>query len=159
MERTNGRRREDAIHLGLWTEFQSQNLSTCGFPRVRFFFFLSDIKQLTHITVNGAEKRLRLRRGDCKGRCDFVLVQTRNRGGLLSAGIWGRMPGVDWPLPLAFLSFLKKNVYWFLKFILNWRITALQYCVGFCHTTTWIRHKHTCLPPEPLPIPYPIPAL
>lgn len=25
----------------------------------------------------------------------------------------------------------------------NCRITALQYCVGFCHTTVWIRHKYT----------------
>ena len=28
-------------------------------------------------------------------------------------------------------------------FIFNWRIIALQYCVGFCHTTTWISHKYT----------------
>ena len=26
-------------------------------------------------------------------------------------------------------------------FFLNWRITALQCCVGFCHTTTQINHK------------------
>ena len=25
-------------------------------------------------------------------------------------------------------------------FIFNWRIVALQYCVGFCHTSTWISH-------------------
>ena len=28
----------------------------------------------------------------------------------------------------------------FLKFIFNWRIIALQYCVGFCHILTWISH-------------------
>ena len=28
---------------------------------------------------------------------------------------------------------------------MNRRITALQYCVGFCHTTTRIRHKYTCV--------------
>ena len=27
-------------------------------------------------------------------------------------------------------------LYWFLPFILNWRIIALQYCVGFCHIST-----------------------
>ena len=27
-------------------------------------------------------------------------------------------------------------------FFSNWRIIALQYCVGFCHTSTWISHKH-----------------
>ena len=38
-------------------------------------------------------------------------------------------------------SFLLKK-----KFIFNWRIIALQYCVGFCHTTTWISRKHTRIP-------------
>ena len=27
-------------------------------------------------------------------------------------------------------------------FFFNWRIIALQYCVGFCHTSTWISHRH-----------------
>ena len=27
-------------------------------------------------------------------------------------------------------------------FILNWRIIALQYCVGLCHTSTWISHRY-----------------
>ena len=26
---------------------------------------------------------------------------------------------------------------------MNWRIIALQYCVGFCYTTTRISHRHT----------------
>ena len=42
-------------------------------------------------------------------------------------------------------------------FIFNWRIIALQYCDGFCHTSTWIGRRHTyvsCLlslpsPPHP----------
>ena len=29
----------------------------------------------------------------------------------------------------------------FLKF--SWRIIVLRYCVGFCHTSTWINHRYT----------------
>ena len=33
----------------------------------------------------------------------------------------------------------------------NWRLIALQYCSGFCHTLTWISHGCTCVPhPEAL---------
>ena len=32
-------------------------------------------------------------------------------------------------------------VNFFFKFIFNWRIIALQYCVGCCHILTWISHK------------------
>ena len=28
-------------------------------------------------------------------------------------------------------------------FIFYWKIIALQYCVGFCHKSTWISHKYT----------------
>ena len=31
-------------------------------------------------------------------------------------------------------------------FIFNWRIIALQYCVGFCHISTWISHRYTYVP-------------
>ena len=34
-----------------------------------------------------------------------------------------------------------------LKLILNWRIISLQYCVGVCHTATWISPKYTYVPP------------
>ena len=29
----------------------------------------------------------------------------------------------------------------------NWRIIALQCCVGLCHTTMWISHKYTHIAP------------
>ena len=50
------------------------------------------------------------------------------------------------------VSFLKS------VFIFSWRIIALQ-CVGFCQTSTWIRHRCIYvpslfkLPPDSLPIP------
>ena len=31
-------------------------------------------------------------------------------------------------------------------YIFNWRVIALQYCVGFCHTSTWINHGYTGVP-------------
>ena len=34
----------------------------------------------------------------------------------------------------------------FFKFIFNWRIIVLQYCVGFCHTSVWISHRYTHVP-------------
>ena len=35
----------------------------------------------------------------------------------------------------------------FLKFIyFNWKIITLQYCIGFCHTVTWINHRYICIP-------------
>ena len=51
----------------------------------------------------------------------------------------------------------------YIFFIFNWRIIiALQYYVGFCHTTVWLSHKYTymCpLPLEPPCHPCPIPPL
>ena len=46
-------------------------------------------------------------------------------------------------------------------FFLNWRIIALQYCVGFYLTSTWISHRFTYVPSHlniP-PISHPIPPL
>ena len=34
-------------------------------------------------------------------------------------------------------------VFFFNSFIFNWRIIALQYWFGFCHTSTWISHRCT----------------
>ena len=31
----------------------------------------------------------------------------------------------------------------FFRLIFNWGIIALQYCVGLCHTSTWISHRYT----------------
>ena len=40
-------------------------------------------------------------------------------------------------------------------FIINWRIIALQYCVGFCHTSTWISSDMS--PPSWTSLPFPTP--
>ena len=37
-------------------------------------------------------------------------------------------------------------IYLLKLFIFNWRITALQYCVGFCHASAWISHRDTYVP-------------
>ena len=44
-------------------------------------------------------------------------------------------------------------------FFLNWRIIALECCVGFSHTTVWISHKYTYISSLLVfpPIPYSIP--
>ena len=39
----------------------------------------------------------------------------------------------------------------------NWKIITLQYCGGFCHTSTWINHGCTCIPPSWTPHPPPSP--
>ena len=54
------------------------------------------------------------------------------------------------------LVLLLNKISSFLEFIFNWRIIALQYCTGFCHTSTCISHRYRhvsfllSLPPTPL---------
>ena len=38
------------------------------------------------------------------------------------------------------------RAFFFNLFIFDGRIIALQYCVGFCHSSTWIRRRCTCVP-------------
>ena len=40
----------------------------------------------------------------------------------------------------------------FLKFIFNWRLVLLQYCVGFCHITWISQYVHTHTHTSPLPL-------
>ena len=44
-------------------------------------------------------------------------------------------------LNLGFFFFFS----WY-TFFLNWSIITIQYCAGFCHTSTWISHRYTYAP-------------
>ena len=50
------------------------------------------------------------------------------------------------------LLFLNKFIYF------NWRLITLQYCGSFCHTSTWISHDCTCVPPSWTLFPPPFPS-
>ena len=61
----------------------------------------------------------------------------------------------------VYIFFKIKKYCFFNLFIFNWRMTALQCCVVFCHTTMRIRQGYTCgpsvlklpqLPPHPTPL-------
>ena len=80
-------------------------------------------------------------------------------------------PSSTWPVvslssPLC-KSPMRLSVSFFLfclnLFIFNWRIIALQYCVGFCHISTWISHRDTIgirmSPPSWNYLPSPAPTL
>ena len=48
-----------------------------------------------------------------------------------------------WTGPLAFsvcMCMLRVIIY---LFIFDWKISYLQHSIGFCHTSTWISHRHT----------------
>ena len=48
------------------------------------------------------------------------------------------------------------SIFWF---TFNWRVIALQYCVGLCRTSAWISHRCTYVlsPLKPPPTSHPIP--
>ena len=52
----------------------------------------------------------------------------------------GKILKEDFVLGLYFCFFL------FVCFIFNWRIVALQHCVGFCQISSWISHRYTYVP-------------
>ena len=59
---------------------------------------------------------------------------------------------------MVFLFLFLFFCFLFSKLIFNWRIIALQYCVGFSKTSTWISHRYAqisfllSLPPHPTPL-------
>ena len=71
---------------------------------------------------------------------------------------WTEEPGGSWSMGLQTVNMTEQlthdinfQVYYdafflFKKIIFNRRIIALQYCVLFCHTSTWISHRYTHVP-------------
>ena len=57
---------------------------------------------------------------------------------------YSQTPGIrgslfsPWHLSTQHLCF-----FFFLIIYFNWRLITLQYCSGFCHTSTWISLRHT----------------
>ena len=53
----------------------------------------------------------------------------------------------------------RQILFFLINLFFNWRIIALQNCVGFCQASPWISHRYTCvssllnLPPTSHPIP------
>ena len=39
----------------------------------------------------------------------------------------------------------------------NWKIITFQYGDSFCHISSWISHRYTCVPPSWTPLPPPSP--
>lgn len=62
-------------------------------------------------------------------------------------GILAQSQTNSWLLQNNMIAFLH-----FLKFIVNWKIIAVQCCTGFCYTITWISHKYMYVP-SPLELP------
>ena len=54
------------------------------------------------------------------------------------------IPIAEWGLEPVSLLILFPPVFFFLIFYC--KMFALQYCAGFCHTSTWISHRYTYVP-------------
>ena len=52
-------------------------------------------------------------------------------------------PGWCLDLGLSNLQNYEREISFFFFFNFNWRLITLQYCGGFCHTSTWISHGCT----------------
>ena len=51
----------------------------------------------------------------------------------------GKIPGEGNGYPLQYSFISPKLIYFYLK------ANCLKYCVGLCHTSTWVSHSYTCL--------------
>ena len=77
------------------------------------------------------------------------------------SSVRAELPNSGSQLSICELSCLIKQFSFLKKFIFNWRIGTLQYYDGFCHTSTQISHRYTCVLPSwtPSHLPsHPIPS-
>ena len=58
------------------------------------------------------------------------------------------------PTPCFYLFFSLFYCFLFFIFFFNWRIIALQYCVGLCHPSAWISHRYAYVPSPVNPLPH-----
>ena len=70
----------------------------------------------------------------------YLLFTSSRRANPFCFSIWGRNRA-----PICI----------FLNFYFYWRIIALQYCVGFCHTSPWINISIHMSPPSWTSLPFP----
>ena len=121
-------------------------------------------EELTHLKRPWCWERLKAGgEGDDRGWNGWVVSLTQWTWVWVNSGSWwwtGR-PGMlqsmgsprvghNWVTELTELikdkEKEKKLFYFFNLFIFNWRIIALQYCIGSCHTSTWISQRYTYVP-------------
>ena len=68
---------------------------------------------------------------------------------MLSANWFQKTPGQLAVFPFSFYGIflcMCQALFYFLFSFFYWRIIAWQYCVSFCHTSTWISHRYTYAP-------------
>ena len=51
--------------------------------------------------------------------------------------------GSSWLWAWTYISHMQADSFFFF----NWRIITLQHCGSFCHTSTWVSCRYTCVPP------------
>ena len=92
----------------------------------------------------------------------FQLIYSAMSSGIPSIQVLDQL---DWACLFFFFLFFLLLSFYLILFLISWKIIALQYCSGFCHTLKWISHGFTCVPhPDPLshlplhPIPLGLPS-
>ena len=78
-------------------------------------------------------------------------------GGIFNRLTWFKIQKTQKDIKRERFPFLPYLLFFFffkhLKIIFDWRIIALQCCVGFCHISTWISHKYYVCPLPPISLP------